>query len=157
MTETATALDADILDVDELVEGIQEVKKEVKEEKKADPNKIKIGVLALCKPALDALDKAQLRSSAAFRFSFFYERVLPAIQKYNGLRLELCEKYLELNADKTEYLFTNEENARQFSEELDPLFNEEVEINCKPITMFELGDAVISSEHLRMLKWLIKE
>lgn len=105
----------------------------------------------------------ELRAVISSKLKHIVKQVDEHINTTNEVVKELCDKYAIKDKDG-EFVLTEEknyqfegENSIKFSTEYNELFNQDIIIQGKVITMVDIEDVKISSENLSVLEWLVKD
>ena len=108
--------------------------------------KVKISDLLNGTEALQKLAGTDLKAKVAWQVSKLIKAAETEIQSFNTTRIELIKKYGEKN-ESGELITDDEGNCKinnasvtEFSNELNDLISQEVELNASKLNMDEIGD-----------------
>ena len=104
---------------------------------------------------LITLANQPLRASVSFRLKGVFRQISEHFKSFNEARVELCEKLGTLNEKGTAYNLG--ENQEEFDKQLSELLVQDIEIQSKQISLFDLGDAQLSVTQIEQIGWLISE
>lgn len=121
--------------------------------------KIRAGVLDQSKEALNRLSLQPLLPADSFRLGCLLPVLSPILQRFDSIRVALCTKYGVLAPDGSFYSFPDPVKRQKFNEEMEPLAQEEFEIDVRVILMSSLEKAgiKITAQDVVLLGWLLKE
>lgn len=147
--QTKEALEKEIIEVEKTLENVI---------------KIKVGVLAYkdVYSAFTKLRKLNLRASIGWRLMNLAKQVDGYVFPFETARMKLCTDLCKKDEQDKPIMkadghfdFTDE-NRDKFAEQFDELANEEVQFEFKKLSLFDLGDAELSTNDLMNLEWLFK-
>ena len=113
--------------------------------------KINLGVLVNSMPALNHLMTQPVKAKAGYRLNVLASEISKHLEAYNKVRLPVFEKY----AKGAKEMPTS--RMDKYFKELEPVLEEEIELNIPNIHIEDLGSAEISAIQLQNLEWLIEE
>ncbi len=113
---------------------------------------MKLKQLIEAESALHKLMNTPLPAAVAFRLKRVVRVVQPELQAYEEQRLKLVYELGE--KDEKGQTIVTPENLPAFTEQIEALFNEEVELNYKPLPIKDLGDTAVTTADLLLLDWL---
>lgn len=91
---------------------------------------------------LNELIKIKMPIKASYSISRLIRKLTPEIEIYNEKRTELAKELGELNKEKTQYIF-KEENGVKFAKELKELLDTDISTDFIKIKISDLGDISI--------------
>lgn len=106
--------------------------------------------------ALTNVMKAKLPAKAAYRLSRIAAKLSPELEAYEKQRYALFQEHGTEVADKPgNYEIKGVEAVAKFTEQLDPLLDEEIKIDLDPVTEDMLGNAELTAADLIALEKVI--
>lgn len=122
--------------------------------------KTTVGQLRNSQQSLNDLLSAEMKVSTAYKVSKIVNDVSQEVEESEKFRTQLVERYGKQN-EEDGVTYVPEENREDFTKELQELFEQEVELDHKPIAVDELkrsdgSEIDIDSRTLLTLDWLLK-
>ena len=114
---------------------------------------MKLKQLIDAQDALYRLANAPLPAAVAFRLKRVLRVVNPELQTYEQARVNLASSLGKLSEDGSQYRI-HPKKRLEFNEQLEALWDEEVEMNFKPLRIGDLGDTAVTAADLLALEWL---
>lgn len=122
--------------------------------------KTTVGQLRNSQQSLNDLLSAEMKVSTAYKISKIVNDVSQEVEESEKFRTQLVERYGKKN-EEDGVTYVPEENREDFTKELQELFEQEVELDHKPIAVDELkrsdgSEIDIDSRTLLTLDWLLE-
>jgi len=117
---------------------------------------MKLKQLIDAQDALHRLSHAPLPAAVAFRLKRVLRVVQPELQTYEEARVKLASSFGKISEDGSQYIVPPEKRP-MFNEELEALWNEEVDLNFQPLRIEDLGDTAVTAADLLALEWLFAD
>ncbi|MGN1479854.1 MAG: hypothetical protein ACI4XH_08810 [Acutalibacteraceae bacterium] len=105
--------------------------------------------LIMAKDALQKLAEQPLPVKQSYRLSKILKAVEPELEVFESERIKICEKFGKMNKSKTSYDITDREN---FEKEYEELVSQPVELDFKPINLFDCDDIKITAHDCKLLE-----
>lgn len=115
---------------------------------------MKLSAIVEIAPHLAALAATKLPAKAGFRIAENLNLVKPKMRHYDAERTKLADSLATKSADGTRYEF-NQDNGKQFVDQMAALGDEDVEIKFLTIAPADLGDVAIEPQHLAALMGVV--
>jgi hypothetical protein len=98
----------------------------------------------------------------SFKISLFAKKVNPELEEYGKKRNELLKEYTNpiKNAegkDTNQLKFKGEKEIEEFNKQLEPLLDQEINVDIPDISIAEFEGISIEPKYLVALDWLIKQ
>ncbi len=116
---------------------------------------MKLVQLVNSKDALQRLIEKELPVKMAYRLSKFVKAANKELEFFEEQRVKLAKKYGK--DDGKGQIIVTAENIPAFSEELDPLLNEDVDLEPLEMSLSELGNIDITTRDIIILSYLFKD
>lgn len=113
---------------------------------------MKLKQLVEAESALHKLMNTPLPAAVAFRLKRVVRVVQPELQAYEEQRLKLVHEFGEKGEDGR--TIVTPANMPAFTEQIEALFNVDIEVNFKPLPIADLGDTAVTAADLLALDWL---
>jgi len=98
----------------------------------------------------------------SYKISLFVKKVNPEIEEYNKKRNELLKEYTDPIKDEDgketgQLKFKDEQAIKDFNSKIEPLLEEEINVDIPEIKIDDFQGINIEPRHLVNLDWLIKQ
>lgn len=98
----------------------------------------------------------------SFKISLFAKKVNPELEEYGKKRNELLKEYTDpvkdaKGKDTSNLKFKNEKAIEEFNKKLEPLLEQEINVDIPDISISEFQGVEIEPKYLVALDWLIKQ
>lgn len=117
--------------------------------------KVKAEILLQAVPILKNLDMMEMKLSVAHKMKKIIQEAQIAIEDVEARRIKLAETYGTLNEDKSKYEF-EEGQHELFADELKKIFDEEIDLDIKPIPVELVDEHInIAPAGVGLVSWAI--
>lgn len=118
--------------------------------------KFTLGELRIMKFSLQKIAEKELPIKISWKITKFLKQVNDELEMIEKERIKLVHKYGENEEGKEEIKVPNDK-IEDFKKEFVDFLSSEVDINCEPINVKDLGDIELSSSDLLVLQKYITE
>jgi len=112
--------------------------------------------------SLGILMELKLPSTISYRIALLAKKINPELEAYNKQRNELLKEYAspvkdEDGKDTGQLKFKDEQAIKDFNGKIEPLLEEEINVDIPEINIADFAGINIEPKHLVNLDWLIKQ
>jgi len=104
---------------------------------------VKLGTLVEATQALNELGTAKLPAKAAYRVAKAIEKIGGHVKTFESVRAETIKRYGEEQENGN--FMVPQDKVQAFMDELNPLIDEDIELDIHPIDVEMLGDELMMS------------
>ena len=115
---------------------------------------MKTGMIVNAQPVLNQLAEAKLPMGIAFKLLKALKEVGSVMEVYEERRKEIFEKYGEPQGDQ---IVVKPENQDAFTNDMNTLFNEDVEVNLPSLQLSDIESVEMSVAELATIEWLLSD
>lgn len=118
--------------------------------------KLKVSQLVTAVAVLRNLDMAQMKLSTSYKVRKILNECQTAITDFETQRTTLAEEHGTLSEDKTHYEFETDEARQAFSDGLQAILDDEMELKVEPIPLELIDDHItITPGEVDNITWLV--
>jgi hypothetical protein len=118
---------------------------------------MKLGQVVSSISALNNLASEKMKAKQAYRVSRVLMEANGHLDSFNSARDKAIEKYGEKNDDGNIAVDQKSKGFKKFTDELNALFDEEIEMKFNKIKLKEIGNLEVSVADMVALDWLIDD
>lgn len=119
--------------------------------------KTTIGTLDNSVGTLNKIVTQELPALTSFKFATIVKEVSSKLEVFQKEKQKLFQKYGEAVTDQPDQMKITDENLEVFSEELNSLITQEVELSVTPLDVDDFKDIKLNIMDATGLLWLIKK
>ena len=118
---------------------------------------MKLGQVVSSVSALNNLASEKMKAKQAYRISRVLMEANSHLESFNGAREKAIEEYGEKDDDGNMAIDQDSKNFKKFTDEINALLDEEVEMKFNKIKLKEISSLEVSVADMVALDWLIDD